>query len=270
MLHGMNALIGSTVSATDGVVGRVKDFYFDDEAWIVRYLVVETGDWLSSRKVLISPQSVSQVDWAERMFPVSMTRERVKNSPNIDTDKPVSRQQEESYLGYYGYPRYWGGESIRGGAPYPGTIVSGLGYGGAAAQYRDSEARRDREQAEMPPPANSDLHLRSCAEVIRYHVHATDGDIGHVQDLLLDDASWSSRYMVIDTSNWWLGHQVCIAPQRIQRVSWASAKVLIDLTRQEVTDARCADLTAGIEHGQKQQREGPYAELSPRSSGGPA
>lgn len=72
---------------------------------------------------------------------------------------------------------------------------------------------------------------------MKYHLHATDGDIGHVQGLLLDEETWSIRYIIADTSNWWLGHQVLIAPQWIQRVSWPEAKVFVNLDRQEVKGA---------------------------------
>ena len=106
----------------------MKDFYFDDLAWVVRYLVVETGSWLSSRKVLISPIAIGHPDWAERVLPVSITKEQVKNSPDIDTDKPVSRQHEMQYLGYYGYPSYWGGAGLWGSGAYPGAMLTGVGY----------------------------------------------------------------------------------------------------------------------------------------------
>src|ERR1700687_3992661 len=110
MLRSMNDLEGYAMRATDGPVGHVKDFYFDDQAWVVRYIVVETGSWLLSRKVLISPIAIGQPDRTEKVLPVSITREQVKNSPDIDTDKPISRQHEMQYFGYYGYyPYYWGG-----------------------------------------------------------------------------------------------------------------------------------------------------------------
>jgi hypothetical protein len=130
MLHSMKDLEGYTIGATDGVIGHVKDFYFDDEAWVIRYLVVETGAWLSSRRVLISPIAINEPNWSEKSFPAAITQEQVKNSPNIDTDKPVSRQHEIAYSGYYGYPYYWGGGGFWGNGVYPGMMLSGVGHGG--------------------------------------------------------------------------------------------------------------------------------------------
>lgn len=121
MLHRLRELEAYTVNAIDGIIGHVKDFYFDDEAWVVRYLVVETGEWLSSRPVLIAPIVINQPNWSDKSFPVvAITREQVRNSPNIDTDKPVSRQHENRYMGYYGYPPYWGGSGPWGAARIPG------------------------------------------------------------------------------------------------------------------------------------------------------
>jgi len=121
MLSSMEDLEHYAIRATDGAIGQVKDFYFDDEAWVIRYLVVDTGTWLSSRKVLISPIAIGEPNWAEKILPVSITKEQVKNSPDIDTDKPVSRQHERRYLGYYGYPYYWGGGGPWGDEIYPNT-----------------------------------------------------------------------------------------------------------------------------------------------------
>ena len=126
MLRSMKNLEDYAIRATDGIIGHVKDFYFDDEAWVIRYLVVDTGTWLSSRKVLISPISIGHPDWTDRVLPVSITKEQVKNSPDIDTQKPVSRQHEIQYLGYYGYPYYWGGAGLWGEGIDPSMTDDGL------------------------------------------------------------------------------------------------------------------------------------------------
>jgi len=125
MLRRMKDMEGYAIGATDGLIGHVKDFYFDDETWVIRYLIVETGEGLSSRRVLISPFSINQPNWSEKAFPAAITLEQVKNSPHIDTDKPVSRQHEMGYLGYYGYPYYWAGGSLWGGGLYPELMLSG-------------------------------------------------------------------------------------------------------------------------------------------------
>lgn len=225
MLRSIKDLEKCTIGATDGVIGTVQDVYFDDEAWVIRYLVVETGTWLSDREVLVSPYSAREWDWEGKVLPVSITREQVKNSPMIDTQKPVSRQQERGYLGYYGYPPYWGGGGFWGPVAYPGMRLRQVDKGSA-----ESEAEAIRRQHEDP-------HLRSCNAVIGYHLHASDGEIGHVQGYLVDDNSWAIRFLIVNTSNWWLGHQVLIAPEWIQTVSWSRSMVTTDLSREAVKES---------------------------------
>src|SRR5450759_1770004 len=165
MLHSMKDLEDYAIGATDGTVGHVKDFYFDDKAWVIRYLVVDTGTWLSSRKVLISPIAIGHPNWAEKTLPVSITKEQVKNSPDIDTEKPVSRQHEIEYLGYYGYPYYWGGAGLWAGGAFPNLLMPG--YGGFATPLNagQPEAEKARAQAEAARHQNDDPHLRSCNTV---------------------------------------------------------------------------------------------------------
>ncbi len=230
MLRNTNDLEGFAIGATDGVIGHVKDLYFDDEAWTVRYFVVEAGSWLSSRKVLISPLAAGKPSASEKILPISLTREKVKNSPDIDTDKPVSRQHETDYLGYYGYPIYWGAVGFWGAGVYPGAVLPSRGYDSPPDSADSSTAPVESE-------SYADSHLRSCKTVSGYNVHASDGDIGHVQGVLIDDETWAVRYLVVDTSNWWLGHKVIIAPQWIDNVNWFDATVSINLTRQSVKDS---------------------------------
>ena len=239
MLRRMKDMEGYAIGATDGLIGHVKDFYFDDETWVIRYLIVETGEGLSSRRVLISPFSINQPNWSEKAFPAAITLEQVKNSPHIDTDKPVSRQHEMGYLGYYGYPYYWAGGSLWGGGLYPELMLSGLGYGGMNSDYRRVQAQSARAEAEAEAQRHErdDPHLRSGNAISTYHVHAADGDIGHVQGLLIDERTWSIRYMIVNTSNWWIGHEVLIAPEWIADVNWATSRVTVDLTRQAVKDS---------------------------------
>lgn len=251
MLRSMKDLEGYAVRATDGTIGHVKDFYFDDKTWAVRYLVVETGSWLSSRKVLISPIAVDHPDWTGRVLPVSITKEQVKNSPDIDTDKPVSRQHEMQYLGYYGYPYYWAGDGLWGQGAYPGMMLMGLGDGGSDAAYRHAQAEDARAEAEGEERQNGDPHLRSCNALMKYHVEASDGDMGHVQGLLLDDDTWAIRYFIVDTSNWWLGHQVLIAPRWIQDISWPDATVSVNMTQQAVKDAPLYDSAVPLNRDQE-------------------
>ena len=243
MLRSMKDLEQYAIGATDGPIGHVKDFYFDDDAWVIRYLVVDTGSWLSSRKVLISPMSIRQPDWIGKLLPVSITQAQVGKSPDIDTDKPVSRQHEIEYLGYYGYPYYWGGEGLWGEGMSPYALLPLEPVVGRAEQRRDEEATA---RAEREHQRNDDPHLRSCQAVVGYHIHASDGEIGHVSGLLVDEATWAIRYMVVDTSNWWLGHEVLIAPQWISGLDWSDQSVSVGLTRESVKNAPPYDSTAEL------------------------
>jgi sporulation protein YlmC with PRC-barrel domain len=246
MLRSMSDLEGYAIRATDGTIGHVNDLYFDDEAWVVRYLIVDTGSWLSSRKVLISPIAIGQSSWTDKILSVSLTREQVENSPAIDTDKPVSRQHEMEYLGYYGYPYYWGGAGFWGAGVYPSMMVMGIGFAGSADRLR-AQADPARAARRAAQHQNDDPHLRSGKAVMKYDIEASDGDIGHVQGLLLDEETWAIRYLIVDTSNWWLGHQVLIAPQWIKNVSWPDHTVLVNLTRQAVKDAPPYDSTVRLD-----------------------
>jgi hypothetical protein len=244
MLRSMNDLVGYAIHATDGPIGHVKDVYFDDEAWVARYLIVDTGSWLSSRKVLISPMAIGASNWDDRILNLSITRDQVRNSPNIDTDKPVSRQHEMEYLGYYSYPYYWGGAGFWGAGVYPSMKLMGIGSAQADSALQPDPALTEREAAQH---RNDDPHLRSSKTVIGYHIEASDGGIGHVKGMLLDEDTWAIRYLIVDTSNWWVGHQVLIAPRWIKNVSWPDNIVAVDLTRQAVKDAPPYDGAANLE-----------------------
>jgi uncharacterized protein YrrD len=233
MLRNTKDLDNFAIRATDGEIGHIKDLYFDDDAWAVRYFVVETGSWLNSRKVLVSPVSVQQPDWQGKTLPVSITQAQVEKSPAIDTDKPVSRQNEEEYMGYYGYPMYWGGSGLWGEGMYPYGVVPVFAGNGPdwAERQREQEAAMAAERARH---RNDDPHLRSCAEVNGYHVLASDGEIGHVSGFLVDEDSWALRYLVVDTSNWWMGHKVLVAPPWIGGMDWSDKTVSVDLSRTAV------------------------------------
>jgi uncharacterized protein YrrD len=230
MLRSATELQGYAIAATDGDIGHVKDLYFDDHSWVIRYLVVNTGNWLAGKRVLISPIALGKPNWHEKQLPVFITREQVKNGPDIDTDRPVSAQQERDYYGYYGYPYYWGGIGIWGGGYYPGYLQAGIRADEYPSDYGVTREHRARAEGEDP-------HLRSCKEVVGYHIDAIDGEIGHVASMLVDERSWAIRYLVVDTSNWWGGHQVLIAPEWISRVSWDSRQVTVSLTREAVKDS---------------------------------
>jgi hypothetical protein len=211
MLHDIKDLEGYAMGATDGELGTVMDFYFDDQYWTIRYLMVETGGWLSGRKVLISPSAVLHIRSRRETIDVRLARQQVKDSPSVNTHKPVSRQHEMIYADYYGYPYYWtGGYALD---PFMDPIQS-------AESSAQSEA--------------ADSHLRSTNDVIGHEAMASDGPIGRVHSFVFDDASWNIRHLVVNTGNWWPGKRVLLSPGQIQRISWRARDVYLDLTRQEV------------------------------------
>jgi hypothetical protein len=243
MLRSMKDMENYTIGATDGIIGQVRDFYFDDAAWVIRYWVVDPGD--GRRKVLISPISIGTPNWSEKILPVSLTRTQVAHSPDIDTDKPVSRQQEMGYLGYYGYGNYWGGGGLWGAGIYPDELQAGL-------QQRGARTAKPTDAAGIPAQdQRDDPHLRSGNAVMRYYVHASDGDLGHVEGFLVDDKTWAVRYLIVNTSNWWLGHTVLIAPQWIERVGWAECTVSVGLTRDAIEHSPPYDAAAPLDREQE-------------------
>jgi sporulation protein YlmC with PRC-barrel domain len=216
MLRKINDLLGFRIAAEDGDIGKVKDFYFDDETWTVRYLIVKTGDLLS-REVLISPFVVTDHFWEPASFSVGLTRQQVRDSPRIDTEKPVSRQQEAELAKYYPWQSYWGTGF------YPG------GVWGVVEPTPVVDPRTIRE-VDREKISHGDLHLRSVKTVAGYHIHATDGDVGHVNNFIIDDQTWQIAYLVVDTHNWIGGKKVLVAVKHVKQVEWENSKVVIDLT----------------------------------------
>ncbi len=235
MLHSVKQLEDCSVGASDGELGTVNDVYFDDEHWTIRYMVVKAGGWLSGRKVLISPSAVRDVAWADHVMRVSLTRQQVRDSPSIDTDKPVSRQHEIDHYNYYGYPNYWEGGSLWGLGVYPVPWV-GASPDPALAQRqrRDDSVAHERQGRLDRERESSDSHLRSGNEVIGYEIIADDGPIGDVENFVFDDESWAIRYMVVETRKWLPGKHVILSPDWIGRVSWSEREVHVKVTRQAV------------------------------------
>ncbi len=223
-LRRIRELTEMTLRATDGEIGAVKEVYFDDRNWTVRYLVVTTGGWLLGRRVLLAPMAVGQVDDADGAIRMNLTREQIETAPPMDTAKPLSRQQEEAYYRHFHWQPYWqpGPMFWQSRVPYPGT---------AHPAVSESIAQEPAEPS----------HLRSSDEVTGYRIHAVDGEIGHVEDLVADDAEWIIRYAEVDTRNWLPGKKVLVSIARIQRLSWAERSVDVSLTRQAIESAPAYD-----------------------------
>jgi uncharacterized protein YrrD len=215
MLNQVKTLKGYKLESLDGEIGKVKEFFFDDKHWTIRYLVADTGGWLTGRQVLISPYALVAVIKEDQHIAINLTQKQIEGSPSLDSDKPVSRQFEESYYGYYGWPTYWGGPYMWG--PYPYIV-------------RDSGKWRVSNLGGKA----WDPHLRSTHAVSGYHIQAVDGEVGHVDDFIIDDETWAIRYLVIDTQNWLAGKKILVSPQWIDRVSWHESKVFVKLIRETI------------------------------------
>ena len=224
MLFSFEELRGYQIRAADGDIGSVDDVLFEDTTSTVRYLVVETGSWLFGRKVLLAAAALGPVEHEARAITTGLTTRQVKDSPGVDADQPVSRQQEEALHSHYEWPPYWYGTPALGLAPYWGGI-------GLAPPPADNPV--EREVAEMQRE-QADPHLRSAREVIGYYVAASDGDIGHVEDLVIDDTNWMFRDLVIDTRNWLPGRKVMVETDRLRSVDWADRRIALDMSRRDV------------------------------------
>ncbi|HEX2919780.1 MAG TPA: PRC-barrel domain-containing protein [Bacteroidales bacterium] len=218
MLTNSKDIVKYKLNAIDGEIGSIDEFYFDDRFWTVRYLVVNAGNWFNKKMVLISPYFLKNVDHKQEVINVDLTRDEIKNSPSVETDRPVSRQFEEAYYSYYGPPFYWGGPFVWG----PLSTIS-----------HDRETWRTINTSKESWNPN----LRSSDDVTDHNIHASDGDIGHVDDFIIDEESWTIRYMVIDTKNWLPGKKVLLSPQWVNNISWEELKVYVDLTREAIRNA---------------------------------
>jgi hypothetical protein len=215
MLHRLETLKEYKLDSLDGEMGEVLDFYFDDQHWTIRYLVADTGNWLSGRQVLISPHSLVAAIKEDKHIAVDLARKQIEDSPSLASDKPVSRQFEMDYYGYFGWTPYWAGPFAWGQYPTP-------------MQVGHAEPKSNEEKEDW------DSHLRSMGEVTGYWIQAADGEIGHVEDFVIDDETWTIRYLIVDTRNWWPGKKVLVSPRWIDKVSWNESKVFINLPREAV------------------------------------
>lgn len=219
MLRSSNELKDYSIAASDGDIGQVEAFCFDDIEWTVRYIVVNTGGWLHPRKVLISPFSIGGVDAIARGITTDLTREEVKASPQVEANPPASRRHKAAQDDSFDSPQVWGFAKL---------------------------PRQGRPRGEGGPPASSNL-VRSTREFDGFTLAATDGEIGHVDDFIIDDETWTIRYLVVDTRNWWPGKKVTISPLWISAVDWQKHKVNLDLSRNEIRNSPEYDDTSIID-----------------------
>jgi len=222
-LRNLKDLTGYTLAATDGEIGKLKEVYFDDLVWFVRYLIVHMGGALTGREVLITPRSIRSLDEQGRHIAVDLSREQVENSPPVSSERPVSRHYEAQYHSYYGLDPYW----VL--APFgPPPVPTPMPRPGAA------------------PGEPEHPHLRSSDEVRGYHIAARDGEIGKVEDFIIDDSDWSIAYAAIDTRRWLPGRTVLLSPAWIKAVDWPGKAITVDVDRNAIRNAPDYDATTVI------------------------
>ena len=230
MLLSVKQLYGDKLGASDGEIGHVKDFYFDDQSWAVRYVVADTGSWLPGRQVLISPHAFSRLDQAGKLLLVNLTRKQIEDSPSIESHKPVSRQYEEEYYRYYGWPYYWQGDGLWGLSGFP------------ILELPVKPLASEPAVAFGPQPEPPDAHLRSTQAVNGYHLQTSDGTFGHICDFMMDAQSWAIQELVIKTGHRFSGKEVQIPTHMVDRISYPDSTVYVNLTSEAVRQSSAHQL----------------------------
>jgi len=229
MQHNINSLLGYKMAATDGMIGEVDDFYFDDGDWVIRYIILKTGNWLSGRKVLISPVALIKIFWKTGLFPVNVSKQQIRDSPDIDLEKPVSRQREVELCQYYNWESNWGIGFFGGGALY------------FVDSYLVTDEDVNKETAKMTKRPGEDIHLRSIKELTGYNIHTTDGAIGHLSDFIIDDKDWELKFIVAGTDNWFGRKKVLIDIKHLEKIDWENTQVFLDVTRASIEKCKLFD-----------------------------
>ena len=213
MLQNTKELYGDKLAAVDGHLGQVKDFYFDDKTWMIRYLVVDTGTWLTGRLVLLSPHALGLLDQPGKSLEVKLHKKQIENSPSIESHIPVSRQYEVDYYRYYGWPVYWETEAAWGLGGFPMVVPA---------------------VTEAHPPHREDKHLQSTQSIHGYRIETVDGSIGTVSGFMIDDRSWAIRELVVETGHWYSGKEILISPGKIARINYEDSSVEVNLTKADI------------------------------------
>ena len=215
MLQNSKELYGHHLIALDGEIGHIKDFYFDDQIWVVRYLVADTGSWLSGRLVLLSPHALGKWDQYGKILHVKLSKKQIQNSPSIESHKPVSRQYEIDYYRYYGWPVYWNGGAIWGLGGYPVVMAPS----------------KDQLEAQLPPHHKGNKHLQSMYSITGYKIQALDAAIGSISGFKIDDRSWAIRNLVVESGHWYSGREILVTPDMVERISYEESTVFLKLTQ---------------------------------------
>jgi hypothetical protein len=224
MLKTLLEMRGYRLRAIDKDLGSVEDFYFDDRVWKIRYLVADTGNWLPGREVLIGQEGLGRSSWEDKVFPVMLTSAEIEDSPGIETDLPFSLQKEKELRLFFKWREYWNDEVFIQPAGFrPMSVPAGAGVDPSLQSEFNSSARLDANH-----------HLRSANEVQGYYIQAKDGEIGHLDDFVVEDTTWGLRYLVVDTRNWLPGKKVLISHKWVNSIDWNTQIVEVEMTRETI------------------------------------
>lgn len=215
MLHNTSDLYGHKLAATDGDIGHIKDFYFDDKTWVIRYLVTDTASWLAGRLILLTPHAFGAWDGQGKSLHVKLDKKQVERSPSIESHKPVSRQYEVEYYRYYGWPAYWDGNGMWGLGGYP----------------RAQPPSKSELAAQSKFHHRDDKHLQSTRAVTGYAIHAVDGDIGTVSGFMVDDTNWAISQLTVEAGHWYAGKEILISSSDVERISYTDSTVFVNLSK---------------------------------------
>ncbi len=216
MFRNIKQLYGHKLGALDGDIGHIKDFYFDDQTWVIRYLVVDTGGWLTGREVLLSPHAFGKWDDARKVLTVNLKQKQIENSPSPDSHRPVSRQYEVEFYRYYGWPAYWEGTDLWGLGAFPVALPPPM------VESHTKQTHRD------------DKHLRSTKALTGYRIQARDGELGHVTGFHVDDRQWKIHDLTVEAGHWFAGKEIKISTGKVERISYDDAKVFVNLSQSDI------------------------------------
>lgn len=235
MLISTKDLNGIRIAATDGEIGRIKDFYFDDLNWVVRYLVVDTGTWLTGRLVLLSPHALGRFDQSAGVLHMNLSKAQIEKSPPIESHLPVSRQYEVEYYRYYGWPTYWDGGAMWGMGGFPVIVPP------SKSEIADRKLVYHRDEK----------HLQSIQSIAGYAIQTADGAIGNVLALMVDDRSWTVKDVVVEAGHWYSGKEILIPSDKVLRIAYEESKVYVSLTKEDIKRTSDNDLVGAAreKHG---------------------
>ncbi len=251
MLYSAATIKKLKIQTSDGAYADIEDIYFDDISWSIRYFVADIGTWLSARLVLVSPEAIRRYSEESKTFQTNLTRQQIIDSPAFDSEKTVSRQHEENLRQFYGWSPYW--FASRDIYPLAGIYMYPL-YG--ASLSHEGGWREDQlpptvagdVQTRVDQDKEQEVHLRSFNEVLNYSLRAIDGDIGELDDLLIESETWRITHIIADARKWWPGGQFVIDRGLVQDISWNDRNIVVSMTRDEVKDAPPYDRDRGISH----------------------